>query len=170
MSSKYKTSLFLPRKKKTWINFTTHTHTHTQTNPMFYTLIYWTIVLPRWSSGKKICLPMQEMSETRVWSLGWEDPLEKKWQPTSIFLPGKLPGQRSLVGYNPRGHTQSKMTEHKHTDVTTVSNSEKAQYSLAQQKKKETLKYHHMHTRWQCSPMLYTLSGLRFLLLLLQNF
>ena len=47
------------------------------------------------------------MQEMKVQSLGREDPLEKKWQPTSIFLPGKLPGQRSLVGYNPRGHTQS---------------------------------------------------------------
>ena len=26
----------------------------------------------------KICLPMQEMQEMRVWSLGWEDPLEKE--------------------------------------------------------------------------------------------
>ena len=27
------------------------------------------------------------MQETRVESLGWEDPLEKKWQPTPVFLP-----------------------------------------------------------------------------------
>ena len=27
-----------------------------------------------------------------------------KWQPTQIFLPGKSHGQRSLVGYSPRGH------------------------------------------------------------------
>ena len=30
---------------------------------------------------------------------GWEDPLEKKWQPTPVFLPGKSYGQRGLVGY-----------------------------------------------------------------------
>ena len=30
--------------------------------------------LPQW---QRICLPMQEMPETWVWSLGWEDPLEK---------------------------------------------------------------------------------------------
>ena len=41
------------------------------------------------------------MWETWVWSLGWEDPLEKKWQPTPVFLPGKSHGQRSLVGYSP---------------------------------------------------------------------
>ena len=37
------------------------------------------------------------MQTTRVWSLGQEDPLERKWQPTPVFLPGKFHGQRSLV-------------------------------------------------------------------------
>ena len=32
--------------------------------------------LPRWLSGKRICLPVQQTQELRVWSLGWEDPLE----------------------------------------------------------------------------------------------
>ena len=27
----------------------------------------------------------------------------RKWQPTAVFLPGKSPGQRSLVGCNPWG-------------------------------------------------------------------
>ena len=34
------------------------------------------------------------MQETRVQSLGGEDPLEKEWQPTPVFLPGKPNGQR----------------------------------------------------------------------------
>ena len=29
------------------------------------------------------------MQETQVQSLGQEDPLEKEWQPTPVFLPGK---------------------------------------------------------------------------------
>jgi len=29
---------------------------------------------------------------------GSEDPLEKGWQPLSVFLPGKSHGQRSLAG------------------------------------------------------------------------
>ena len=29
-----------------------------------------------------------EATQTHVQSLGWEDPLEKKWQPTPVFLPG----------------------------------------------------------------------------------
>ena len=32
---------------------------------------------------------------------GWEDPLEKEWQPTPVLLPGKFHGLRSLVGYSP---------------------------------------------------------------------
>ena len=29
------------------------------------------------------------MQETWVRSLGWEDPLKRKWQPTPVLLPGK---------------------------------------------------------------------------------
>ena len=43
------------------------------------------------------------MWEIQVQSLGWEDPLEKKWQPTPVFLPGEFHEQRSLVGYSPWG-------------------------------------------------------------------
>ena len=28
----------------------------------------------------------------------------RKWQPTPVFLPGESHGQRSLVGYSPKGH------------------------------------------------------------------
>ena len=44
------------------------------------------------------------MQETWVQSLDKEDPLEREWQPTLVFLPGKSYGQRSLAGYNPCGH------------------------------------------------------------------
>ena len=49
---------------------------------------------------------MQETQETWVQSLGQEDPLEKEWQPTSVFLPGKSHAQRRLVGYSPKGRRQ----------------------------------------------------------------
>ena len=39
----------------------------------------------------------------------------RKWQPTPVFLPGKLHGQRSLVGYNPWGCKESDMTVIKQT-------------------------------------------------------
>ena len=54
---------------------------------------------------------MQERQETRVWSLGQEDPLEKEMATTPVFLPGESHGQRSLGGYSPWGRKQSDMTE-----------------------------------------------------------
>ena len=41
--------------------------------------------------------------KTHVQSLGWEDPLEKKRQPTPVFLPGESRGQRKVEGYSPWG-------------------------------------------------------------------
>ena len=38
-------------------------------------------------------------------------PWRGKWQPTLVFLPGKSHGQRSLVGYSPRGRKESDTTE-----------------------------------------------------------
>ena len=43
------------------------------------------------------------MQESQVWSLGQEDPLEKKMAAYYIFLPGESHGQRSLEGYSPLG-------------------------------------------------------------------
>ena len=48
-------------------------------------------------------------------SLGREDPLEEEMAPTPVFLPGESHGQRSLVGYSPRGCKESDTTEHTHT-------------------------------------------------------
>ena len=58
-------------------------------------LIYFKIGLPWWLSGKKICLPMQEM---QVQSLDQEDTLEKEMTAPCSILPGQSHGQRSLVG------------------------------------------------------------------------
>ena len=38
-------------------------------------------------------------------------PWRRKWQPTSVLLPGKPYGQRSLEGYSPWGHKESETTE-----------------------------------------------------------
>ena len=37
-------------------------------------------------------------------------PYRREWQPTPVFLPGELHGQRSLVGYIPRGCKELDMT------------------------------------------------------------
>ena len=44
------------------------------------------------------------MWETRVQSLGWEDPLEKE-------MDGESHGWKTLVGYSPRGRKESDTTE-----------------------------------------------------------
>ena len=36
----------------------------------------------------------------------WKIPRRRKWQPAPVFLPRKSPGQRSLAGYCPWGHTR----------------------------------------------------------------
>ena len=55
------------------------------------------------------------MQETRVGSLGQEDPFERKGQPTPVFLLGKSHGQRNLVSYSPWGHKESGTVEHTRT-------------------------------------------------------
>ena len=51
------------------------------------------------------------MRETRVRSLGREDPLEKEMAPTPVFLPGESHGQGSLVGYSSWVRKESDRTE-----------------------------------------------------------
>ena len=66
------------------------------------------------------------LKHPRVWSLGWEDPLEKeittqssipwrrRWHPTPVLLPGKSHGRSSLVGCSSRGLKESDTTERLH--------------------------------------------------------
>ena len=51
------------------------------------------------------------LQETWVRSLGWEDPLERKWQPAPVFLPGESYGQRSLAACSPWGQEELDMIE-----------------------------------------------------------
>ena len=48
----------------------------------------------------RTCLSMQETEE--IWFNPWVRKIswKRKWQPTSVSLPGKSHGQRSLVGYS----------------------------------------------------------------------
>ena len=49
-------------------------------------------------------------------------PWRRAWQTIPVFLPGKLHGQRNLVGYSPWGHKEldtTEVTEHTHTHVNT---------------------------------------------------
>ena len=55
------------------------------------------------------------MRETRVRSLGREDPVEKEMAITPVLLTGKSQGQRSLVGYSQWGHKGLDTTERLNT-------------------------------------------------------
>ena len=64
-----------------------------------------------WASLVQMVKNLPAMWETWVWSLSWEDPLEKGTLPTPVFWPGEFHGQRSLTGYSPRGRKESNTTE-----------------------------------------------------------
>ena len=53
------------------------------------------------------------MQETQVWSLGWQDRLEKEMATTPVFLTEKSHVQRSLESCSPMGCKKSDMTEQK---------------------------------------------------------
>ena len=65
---------------------------------------------PSGASGKEPTCQCRR-HEIQVGSLGWEDPLERTWQPTPVSLPGECHGQRSLTSYSPWGCKASHMTE-----------------------------------------------------------
>jgi len=55
--------------------------------------------LPRWHSVKESTCQFRRLRRQRfdpwVRNILWS----RKWQPNSVFLPGKFNGQRSLMGY-----------------------------------------------------------------------
>ena len=53
---------------------------------------------PRWCSRKRICLLMQEIQETWVRSLDWEDTLEKGMVTLSSILAWRIPWTEELGG------------------------------------------------------------------------
>ena len=59
----------------------------------------------------KNCLPVQETQETRVQSLGLEDPLEEGTVTHSGILAWRIPWTEDLVGYSPWGHKESDTAE-----------------------------------------------------------
>ena len=57
------------------------------------------------------------MQETQKYGFDpWvrKNPWSRKWQPTPVFLPGKLHGQRRVAGHSPWGGKESDTTEHTH--------------------------------------------------------
>ena len=72
---------------------------------------YWQICfLVSNTSGKEFscqCRRLRPEFDPWVEKIPWS----RKWQPTPIFLPENYNGQRSLVGYRPKGHKESDMTK-----------------------------------------------------------
>ena len=66
--------------------------------PLVASLVAWTVNL-------------LAMRETRIQSLGQEDPLKKEITTTPVFLPGEFHGQSGLVDYSSWGHKESDVTE-----------------------------------------------------------
>ena len=77
---------------------------------------------PGGTSGKEpICQCGRH--EMQVQSLDQEDPLERKCQPTPVFLPGESHGQQSLLDYSPWDHKELDTTEwitHMHIHIQQV--------------------------------------------------
>ena len=57
---------------------------------------------------------LSAMQETRVRSLGWENPLEKEMAAHSSILAWKIPWTQSLVGYCPWGRKELDAAEQLH--------------------------------------------------------
>ena len=62
---------------------------------------------------------MQETQETRVWSLGQEDPLEEELQIHSSFLAWEIPWTETPGELQSMGSQESDTTEHTHTHTHT---------------------------------------------------
>ena len=72
-----------------------------------------TVILKRLfgSDGKESGCPWRRYRRHRINPWVGKIPWKSKWQPTPVFLSGKLHGQRSPVVYSPWGHKESDMTE-----------------------------------------------------------
>ena len=68
-------------------------------------------MLPRWHSIKVSTYNPGDLCS--IPGLG-RFPWRRKWQPTPVFLPGELHGQKSLAGYSPWGRKELDTTEQLH--------------------------------------------------------
>ena len=82
--------------------------------------------------------------ESWVWSLVWEDPLEKGMATHSNILAWRIPWtEKSLVGYNPWAHKESDMTER-----LSLIHSIKGKTSHTQIRRHNTVRMAILYTNW----------------------
>ena len=64
-------------------------------------LFYTWLGFPWWLNGKELTYQCRNRGlDPWIGKIPWR----REWQPTLVFLPGKFHGQKSLLGYSPRGH------------------------------------------------------------------
>ena len=105
--------VFLPRKfhgQTSLEDYSPWGHNESDTTERLSVYIPILVGCPGGSVGKEFARQCRGCRRY-VRSLGQEDPLSRKWQPTPVFLPGKFCGQGSLTGYRPQGHKESDKTE-----------------------------------------------------------
>ena len=75
--------------------------------------------LPRQLSGKRIHLPMQEMQDMLVQSLGGEDPLEEEMATHSTILAWRIPMDRGTwrATVHRVAKSQTRLSTHAHMHV-----------------------------------------------------
>ena len=66
---------------------------------------------PSGSSGKEPACQCRRHKRPGLHPWVGKIPWRKACQPTPVFLPEEARGQRSLVGYSPRGHKESNVTQ-----------------------------------------------------------
>ena len=71
--------------------------------------------LPRWLNSKVSACEFRSWRRRKFDPWVGKIPWRRKRQPIPVFLSGKSCGQKNLVGYSPRGHTESDKIEHAHT-------------------------------------------------------
>ena len=90
-------------------------------NPTFevniYMLLYIKYWLHGWHMGKESTYQCRKPRKHGFDPQDEKIPWRRKWQPTLVFLSGKVHGQRSLAGYSPWGHKGSDTAEHTSTYI-----------------------------------------------------
>ena len=91
--------------------------------------VYWTSGLPRWHSAEEPTGQCRRHRRGRFDPWVMMIPWRRKWQPTSVFLPGKFQGQTSLEDYSGATKSQTQLSTrvracthtHTHTHIGTMS-------------------------------------------------
>ena len=89
-------------------------------------------MLPRWHSGKESPCQCRRCNRHRFDPWVGKIPWSRKWQPTSVFMPGKFHGQRGAWQATVCWVTESDMTKHTcacaHTHSLSLSEFEKCRH------------------------------------------